>query len=78
VWGDRNHSGDIGPVTLGESGEYRLEFDGSGATVGDYRFRLVDIGSLGATALGVWDGNLTPRSETDLSAIEGRAGQRLN
>ena len=41
--GGWNSDSDDGPRTLTENGTYRLSFDGSGRTVGDLAFRLLDL-----------------------------------
>lgn len=38
-----NSDSDVGPFTLAESGTYTLIIDGTGATLGDYSFRLDDL-----------------------------------
>ena len=60
-----NHSSDYGPFYLPETGGYTLVIKGSGDTVGDYSFRLLDMA--GATLLGYdtnVSGQLNPQSST--------------
>src|SRR5205807_9284864 len=40
-----NSDYDVGPFTLLETGAYTLIIDGAGDTVGDYSFRLLDVGA---------------------------------
>jgi large repetitive protein len=66
------------PFTLTETGTYRLVIDGSGATVGDYSFRFLDLASAAALTLDTLiSGDLTPGLETDLYRFTGTTGQRL-
>ena len=43
AWDFTLESSDIGPITLIENGIYTLVVDGSGPTVGDFRFRILDL-----------------------------------
>ncbi|MBL9172589.1 MAG: hypothetical protein JNL10_03555 [Verrucomicrobiales bacterium] len=77
---DFAHSGsDIGPVTLLENGLYTLVVDGSGAAVGDFRFRLLDLAAAAPLSVGpVTSGTLSPSTATQAYQYNGTAGQRLN
>ncbi|PYJ95656.1 MAG: hypothetical protein DME23_23440 [Verrucomicrobia bacterium] len=74
-----NHSSDFGPFTLAETGTYKLLLDATGDTLGDYSFRLLDLGAAPTLALGTTVTNqLSPRLETDIFQFSGIAGQRVN
>ncbi|HND55420.1 MAG TPA: hypothetical protein PLV92_23560, partial [Pirellulaceae bacterium] len=68
---------DRGPARLPETGTYRLEIGGTGAT-GDYRFRLLDFADAPTLTLSA---PVTGRLDTDLAAqlyrFTGTAGQHL-
>jgi membrane-associated phospholipid phosphatase/methionine-rich copper-binding protein CopC len=69
---------DRAPFTLTEAGTYKLVIDGSGASTGDYSFKLIDAGIATAIALGdTVTSTLTPGLETDIYRITGTAGQQL-
>lgn len=66
------------PVFEVDAGDYTLVIDGSGDTTGPYSFRLVDLASAVAIALGTpVSGELSPTRATDLYQFSGTAGQRL-
>lgn len=74
-----NSDSDFGPFTLTQTGTYQLIVEGSGATTGNYDFRLLDLTSATALTLGAaTSGQLNPRSETDLFQFTGTRGQRVN
>src|SRR5438309_1907615 len=71
VW-QVNHSSDVGPFTLAETGSYRLVFDANGDSVGDYAFRMLDLGTAPTLTLGTTVTNqLSPRLETDIFQFSG-------
>jgi RHS repeat-associated protein len=67
------------PVTLPESGKYRLAFDGATASAtGAFQFRLVDVASAPALQLDEsTTGVLDPAVESDLYRLSGTPGQRV-
>ena len=74
-----NHSSDYGPFTLVEAGTYRLLFDAEADALGDYVFRLLDLGAAPALTFGATvAGQLSPRLETDIFQFNGTAGQRVS
>ncbi|HLF95978.1 MAG TPA: CARDB domain-containing protein, partial [Methylococcaceae bacterium] len=59
------------------AGDYSLTVDGALDTVGDYRFRLLDIGQAATLQPGTAvSGQLEPASETDLYRFSATAGER--
>ncbi|MEK7674455.1 MAG: hypothetical protein AAB676_01305, partial [Verrucomicrobiota bacterium] len=75
---NQNADYDAGPFTLTEAGDYKLVMSGSGATLGDFRFRLLDVASMPVLTFGTpVDGELTSRREVDLYRFTGTAGQRI-
>ncbi|HXG09846.1 MAG TPA: cohesin domain-containing protein [Gemmataceae bacterium] len=69
---------DSDPVTLTESGTYRLVIDGTGDSTGGYSFRLLDVAVQPTATLDTTlNGTLDPGVEADLYRIGGTAGQRL-
>jgi hypothetical protein len=74
-----NVDSDSAILTLTETGTYRLEIDGSGDATGDYRFRVLDLGTATLVTLGVnLMGQLSHQLEANLFSISGTAGQRLD
>ncbi|QLE56855.1 Ig-like domain-containing protein [Nostoc sp. TCL26-01] len=66
------------PITLTETGTYKLILDGNGNNTGDYSFRLLDASAATVITLDTTITNtLTPGLETDIYRINGTAGQRL-
>src|SRR5262249_22242397 len=51
VWDFLNESTDKGPIALTETGTYTLLIDGSNATTGNYRFRILDLAAAPPLAL---------------------------
>jgi Ca2+-binding RTX toxin-like protein len=76
-----NHSGEINPFTLIETGQYQLIIDDNSqfvTTLGDYSFRLLNASTAPAIALDTTiTGDLTPGNETDIFRFTGTANQRL-
>ncbi|MDC0831939.1 putative Ig domain-containing protein, partial [Geitlerinema sp. CS-897] len=66
------------PLTLTESGLYRLEIDGENTATGDYSFRLSDLSTVSPLPLGEPVSGTVLDSEVELYQIEGTAGQVLN
>jgi hypothetical protein len=66
------------PITLTESGTYKIIIDGSAVSIGDYAFRLIDLSTATPVTIGttVTD-TLTPGLESDVYQINATAGQRL-
>ncbi|QEH35011.1 Calx-beta domain protein [Aquisphaera giovannonii] len=76
----RQVTDDNAPVTLTQSGTYRLVLDGSGAATGAYQFRLVDAAQAPTAAYTPGtdrSGTLDPTTETDLYRFTAAAGQRV-
>jgi len=74
-----NHSADAGPTYLTEAGSYTVSVDGTGDTVGDYSFRIIDLGS--ATPIEYESAVvvlLSPKSGTMAYRFNGTNGQRIN
>jgi len=72
---DRNQA----PVRLTTTGPYRLELDGSGDAIGDYRFRLLERDQAPTLALATpIAGDIDPGKSTNLYQFEGEPGQRLS
>jgi hypothetical protein len=73
-----NSDNDVGPFTLAESGQYALVVYGSGDTVGNYTFRLLDAAAQPAlpfdTAV---NGTLNPGFAAAIYRFNGTNGQRL-
>ncbi|HUL50941.1 MAG TPA: hypothetical protein VLU94_00005 [Candidatus Nitrosotalea sp.] len=68
---------DRGPWTLQQSGVYTLIMDGSGASVGDYGFRLLDLTVQPVLPLNVPVTNSMPAYGSLMYQYSGVAGQRL-
>ncbi|MGC9506255.1 MAG: putative Ig domain-containing protein, partial [Baaleninema sp.] len=66
------------PLTLTESGPYRLEIDGENTALGDYSFRLSDLSAVPSLPLGESVSGTLSDSEVELYQIEGTAGQVLD
>jgi large repetitive protein len=66
------------PVTLVESGSYRLIVDGQGETTGNYSFQLLDVGTAFPLSFGTSTGSqaIAP-GEATLYQFTGTKGQRL-
>ncbi|MDJ0660865.1 MAG: Ig-like domain-containing protein [Crocosphaera sp.] len=74
----QNSNADDEPITLIETGPYQLRVDGSGATTGEYSFRLVDVASASTLILDqLIEGTLAPGSSVDLFTFAGAANQQL-
>jgi hypothetical protein len=66
------------PITLTESGTYKLVLDGSADSTGDYSFRLVDVSTAAILSLNTpTSGTLNPGLKTEVYQINGVAGQKL-
>lgn len=69
---------DWGPITLAKDGTYRIVVSGSGASVGNYTFQLLDASAAQDLAIGTevqqW---LDPSLGTALFHFTGTAGQRV-
>jgi YD repeat-containing protein len=75
---NNNWSTDEGPITLTQSGTYRLLFSGAGGTTGSYSFRVLDAASQPVPTLGATvNGTLNPGLDADVYQIHGTQGQRL-
>jgi hypothetical protein len=73
-----NHDYDSGPLVLMEPGTYSLIVDGSGATVGTYQFRLLDLLASPVLALGTaLSGQLSPALACNIYQFNGTRGQRI-
>jgi frataxin-like iron-binding protein CyaY len=70
---------DLGPLTLSETGAYRLVFDGVGEDTQPYTFRLLDIFANADPIELDTDimGTLDPSSRVQFYRFEGTAGQHL-
>jgi large repetitive protein len=69
---------DRSPITLTESGTYKLVLDGSADSTGDYSFRLVDVSTAAILSLNTpTSGTLNPGLKTEVYQINGVAGQKL-
>lgn len=66
------------PLTLTESGSYRLEIDGENTAIGDYRFRLSDLSTVPSLPLGESVFGTVEDSGVELYQIEGTTGQVLD
>ena len=80
VWQQQPLSSDRPPFILVEAGPYTLEIDGSGDTVGDYRFRLLDLAA-DATPISLdasLNGDFGPSArEAQIYRFSAPAGQHL-
>jgi len=77
VW-TRNAYTDVEPFTLPESGTYTLLIDGSGAAVGPYAFRILDVAAQPVVPLDtVVTETLSPGNSVWIYRLDGTAGQRL-
>ena len=75
----QNVGSDRAPLTLTEAGTYQLEIDGSGATTGDYSFRLLDGADATKLTLDTeTTGTLAESNTTNLYTFDAEAGQRFN
>src|SRR5437660_1222167 len=73
-----NSDYDVGPFTLLETGAYTLIIDGAGDTVGNYSFRLLDVGAAPALPLDTdLVGSINPGRSVVLYQLAGTAGQKL-
>ena len=73
-----NHSSDVGPVYLLETGTYTMILRGSGDATGDYSFRLLDLANATPISYGTTvTGQLAPQSRANAYRFEGTNGQRL-
>lgn len=78
VWDFTLQGNDVGPITLQENGQYTLLVDGSGASLGDFRFRILDLAAAPPLALtGTLTGSLNPSTSAALYQHNGVAGQRI-
>jgi len=72
-----SHNGS--PVTLTESGSYRLVLDGINTATGDYQFRLSDLAAVPSLQLdAIAEDTLDPGHATVLYQIAGEPGQVLS
>ncbi|MFO1460363.1 MAG: hypothetical protein U1G08_13260 [Verrucomicrobiota bacterium] len=79
AWDFTLESSDIGPITLIENGIYTLVVDGSGPTVGDFRFRILDLAASAPLTLGpTTTVTLNPSTAAQAYQYNGVAGQRLS
>jgi hypothetical protein len=75
---DNNWSTDQGPITLTQSGTYRLLFSGDNGMTGSYSFRVLDAAAQPVATLGTpVNGTLNPGLDADVYQINGTQGQRL-
>lgn len=75
---NQNSDFDAGPMTLAETGTYSLVFDGSGAQLGDFVFRLLDVATQSELLVNTTVSQTLVRgNSTDLYRLAGAAGQRL-
>jgi hypothetical protein len=73
VYGD-----DPDPITLKESGTYRIEIDAAGENTGTYSFSILDLDKAEPISLDTnISGTLTPGQETHLYKFTGLENQRL-
>lgn len=74
-----NTDNDQAPFSLIESGTYRLRIDGSGATTGNYDFRLFDTATAPTLNFGVTnEGTLNPGTTSQLFKFQGSANQTIS
>ena len=75
----QNDDYDYGPFVLTEGGTYSLVVNGSGATTGSYKFRLLDLAAAPAMTLGTTlSGQLSPVLACNIYQFNGTRGQRVN
>ena len=73
-----NDDTDRGPFILTESGAYTLVFSGSGATTGNYQFRLLDLSAAPTIAVGsALTNQLSPPLSCNIYQFNGTRGQRI-
>jgi len=73
-----NDDTDRGPFILTESGAYTLVFNGSGATTGNYQFRLLDLSAAPAIQVGsILTNQLSPPLSCNIYQFNGTRGQRI-
>jgi hypothetical protein len=70
---------DQGPFTLTQSGTYRLVISGSGASVGAFSFRVLNLSAATTLPLdgSTTSGTLDPGTSTNLYRFTGSAGERI-
>jgi hypothetical protein len=74
-----NDDSDSGPWALAEGGSYGLVINASGATTGNYAFRVLDLASAAPVTLGtVLNGQLNPPLSCNLYQFHGKPGQRVS
>jgi hypothetical protein len=75
----RNDDYDSSPYVLTEPGAYTLVLAGNGATVGNYRFRLLDLSQAAPLILGTTlSDQLNPSLACNIYQFNGSRGQRIN
>jgi predicted secreted protein len=75
----QNHSNDQGPWILTEPGTFTLEVFASGATTGNYNFRLLDLSAGAPLPLNsTLSDQLSPPSSCNVYQLNGKRGQRIS